>query len=317
MEKITEVISRMEIKVYKNGMHILDEGEKDFFTSFLEKMDSSSQKKYIYRGNHNLISQYKTDTNDLPLLSEKIFMVGEKGKNMWQECDTNIEEKKDIIDALFENLEKKLREYCGGDNASYFIKKNLEMCSYFTGVNRDDFRSKITQKGEKIQQEILDYYYVFLHTLDSNHSEFLSTSENLQVANRFRNRNGIILVGWVPAQEEKKRIIKYIDVNGYYADFVKEVKLPQWHSVYQNEQEICLKCGLLPHYMIGFITYIENRECFVINPAILKKDKRGIDDIILDGLVIDQSSFFESLKTTQYKGYYMFADGEYYRYPND
>lgn len=186
--------------------------------------------------------------------------------------------------------------------------------------NKCKFQNSIKeQRGRKKKEDILDYYYVFLHTLNSHNSSFLSTTTKLKTAKYFaedpegnRNEDYIIQVGWIP----KGKSIKYRDVvNDYHNELVKRLGLPQWVPAYVDEDEICLKFGFLPHFMIGFITHTREDEFFVINPAILKEENKKNDmrEIARKGLFIDQSEFFKVLKETNYKGYCILKDDGTYR----
>ena len=113
------------------------------------------------------------------------------------------------------------------------------------------------------------------------------------------------MYGWLPRKGLKNRIIKYNDaeINNI---FIKSLNLPtyQFH-IYPEQSEICIKCGLLPHYIIGF----QHNKRFYINPNTLKQWN---DNIVYEGLDLDQKEFNDMFKATKLKQSFIFIDGNYY-----
>ena len=72
--------------------------------------------------------------------------------------------------------------------------------------------------------------------------------------------------------------------------------------IYPSEFEISLKGGLLPHYLIGYLSQNRGLEDEIeINPNFLDLSINS-SDWIKDGLPIDQSGFLDVLKKTNYTG---------------
>ena len=136
-------------------------------------------------------------------------------------------------------------------------------------------------------------------------SYFLSTSTKYSVADKFKGDNNIIIYGWLPKKGIKKCIINYQDV-GKYSQFVKSMELPTHQEpIYPEQCEICIKCGLLPHFIIGF--QYDNR--FYINPNTLKQWN---DNIVYVGLDIGQEDFNDLFNATKLEQSFIFIDGNYY-----
>lgn len=80
-----KMLSKMAIKVCNDGsMDNLDDKGRKQLDLFLKEL-GPKKKRYVYRGNGSpqIKDQYDEklkELKDLPYLSNKIFMVGEKGK---------------------------------------------------------------------------------------------------------------------------------------------------------------------------------------------------------------------------------------------
>ena len=61
------------------GDNMATQIEIDHFMSFIHKLKSSRRVHFIYRGDSNIIEQYKIEFGNLPLLACYIFCVGDKG----------------------------------------------------------------------------------------------------------------------------------------------------------------------------------------------------------------------------------------------
>ena len=80
---------------------------KESFLALVKKLKYSRKVRFIYRGDENLHKHYNADLDNVPLLSQHIFMLGEKGN-------------------LFST--RKIEEY---DNSFQFIwdKFNIKVCN--------------------------------------------------------------------------------------------------------------------------------------------------------------------------------------------
>ena len=110
------------------------------------------------------------------------------------------------------------------------------------------------------------------------------------------------IVGWT----SKK------DINKYGKDFFQnknsEIKALGFpiisHAVFPTQKEITYKCGILPHFIIGYI-YNQGKN-FEINPCVFKK--QNFSTVSETGLPIDQSEFYKKLNQTNYKSTYIYMD---------
>ena len=90
--------------------------------------------------------------------------------------------------------------------------------------------------------------------------------------------------------------------------------------VYPEQKEVSLRCGILPHFIIGFQAGCH----FYVNPAIFSTMNKleEIDSfqelctfkkhLLLYGLDIDQSDFKEFCRKTNFKRYYTYDEGKYH-----
>jgi hypothetical protein len=89
--------------------------------------------------------------------------------------------------------------------------------------------------------------------------------------------------------------------------------------VYPEQKEIALRCGILPHFIIGF----KAGRNFYVNPAIFRSmdNMEKLDtfrklctfkrSIICNGLEVDQTNFEEFCRKTNFKRFYTFDGNEY------
>ena len=140
---------------------------------------------------------------------------------------------------------------------------------YFSDEHNKEHFENLSQLSAAEANKVADYYLSILHTIGksgNDKSYFLSSSTNYLVANKFQGNN-VIIYGWLPRKGIKSRIIKYNDIETN-SQYVKSLNLPTYQFPIDPEQcEICIKCGLLPHFIIGF--QHDNR--FYINPHTLKQ----------------------------------------------
>lgn len=286
---------------------LLSGEEKDTFGRFLNNLESSKKVNFIYRGTSHLNEQYNADISNIPLLSSYIFMIGEKGKMF---ADTHIK-KYNTLKFIWDKFNQKIcRLNFQNENVkrivSNFLDKNPQFKEYFLNENNKDSFLDLNKVTET--QKVVDYYLVLLHTIGKSgngNSYFLSTTIDYSVAKNFSN-DGIILYGWIPCKGSDQQIIHYEDVNKYN-NFIESLNLPSCQTpMYPQQKEICLKCGLLPHFIIGF----QYKEKFYINPNILKTP--WSDNIVYNGININQTSFHEVIQHTRYKRTALFYDGNYY-----
>lgn len=310
-----------------NSVSILNSSEKELFNSFLSKFSSVHNKRIIYRGDDNLQTQYNADLNSLGDLSDRIFMVGMKSKYFLDknEIINFLNTDEDIFEYIFERINNKICQIqCYNEQTKKriysFLENNPNIREYFSNpCNKKSFVKTINTLSQKEKLKAKDYYFSLFHTMGRSgnaNSYFLSSSTSNKVVANFCSSQGIILVGWLPTKWFNQRSIEYNDIYNANKE-IANLGLPIYHkALYPEQKEICLKCGLLPHYIMGFIVNNGNdNKSFIINPAILKSmsNNRSIDDIVQNGLYInqDKENFERILSQTNYFRYYVFWDGKY------
>lgn len=292
-----------------NGINIMDEIDKNLFYQFVKCLKSSRKIRFIYRGESNLNKHYDSDLSNIPVLTQHIFMVGEKGQMF---LESHCKKSSNTFEFLWNKFNKKVCQlnFSSAEtlkNTYNFITKNSIFYAYFSNEeNKHAFINNINLP-KKDRVAVIDYYLALLHTIGksgNDSSYFLSSSIDISIAENFRN-GGIILYGWVPKKGIKDKMISYEDINRKNT-FIKSLGLPVYEiPIYPEQKEICLKAGLLPHFIIGF----QHDKKFYINPSILKSQNKNV---IYDGLDISQSKFNEIIEHTRYKRTVFFCDGNYY-----
>lgn len=290
------------------------------FLQFVKQLKSSGSARFIFRGldNAHLKKQYNAGVDNISVLAQHVFLIGNKG-DLFFKAHYKSQKQSNIFEFIWDILHDKV---CKKDfkmsetneHVSQFLKNNPEFKDYFSDEkNKDVFANKELSPEER--SKVIDFYLALLHTIGKSargdHSYFLSSSEDFSVANRFAG-DGIVLYGWIPEKDVEKRIISYEDVTKVN-EFVRSLGLPTYQeSVYLEQKEICLKCGLLPHFIIGF----QHGNRFYINPSTLKSWR---DEMVCEGMDVDQTKFgqaLSSIKNTKgeeaYRRYYIFCDGTYY-----
>ena len=299
-----------QFEFYVNDQSASQKEQQQFF-SFIKSLKSSKRVRFVFRGNSNIIKYYDTDVDNIPLLSHCIFCIGDKGCYFLQKKLIDFKEIFPVIWNKFNDKVCKLnfRSEQTKQHVLHFLKCNPEIQQYFSNEqNRKSFEC-ISDLPIEDRKKVADYYLSILHTIGKSangKSFFLSASKNYMVADEFTGTNSIIIYGWLPKKGINNHIIKYIDVEKY-SSFVKKIGLPTCNvPIYPEQREICIKCGLLPNYIIGF----QHDNKFYINPNILKTQWH--DNIVYDGLDIDQKNFNDLLTKSKYSQSFIYYDGDYY-----
>lgn len=309
-----------------NGRNPVTQKERNQFMSFIQKLKSTRKARFIYRGNSNVIEDYGTDIDDMPLLAEYLFCIGDKGRYFYDKKFQTINEifsfiwhrfHNKVCRLLFSSTETK-------ELVSRFLEKNPELCQYFSDEhNKHEFENKSLLPIEKAII-VADYYSSLLHTIGKSgfdKSYFLSSSTEHSVADEFKGENAIIIFGWLPRKgideqvdfnptethEKQREIVKTLNLPVERFCFpVKRMCLPVYNgSIHPEQKEISLKCGILPHYIIGF----QHKNDFYINPNTLKEWN---DSVVFDGLDIDQKDFCKYFNSTKLEQSYICCEGLYY-----
>lgn len=284
--------------------------EIDRFILFVKRLKSSRRVRFIYRGDSNIIEQYKIDSSNLPSLAINIFCLGDKGRYFFQNKLVGINSVFSLIWDKFHNKVCKLNFALDStmECMSDFLNKNPMFNNYFSDEHNKEHFENFSQLSIDKANEVADYYLAILHTIGisgNGNSYFLSSSTNYLVADEFKGDKNIIIFGWLPKKGLKDCIIKYIDVEKN-SPFVKSLNLPTCQApIYPKQNEKCIKCGLLPHYIIGF----QHNNRFYINPNTLRQWN---DSIVYEGLEIDQKTFNDLFNATNLRQSFIFCDGNYY-----
>jgi hypothetical protein len=301
----------------------VSEEEKKILESFLNALFRVS---VVYRhvGDSYLEMQYRTRTNNIELLSEHIFLYGDKGKLFYEELDqkTFNKDMSEIKDEVFSFIykkykkvfvEKALKSHKTIDAVDTFCKKEPSFVSFWSNMTEEEWLKRIDKLDEKEKRKIKDYYVSLLHTVGlagyGRNSYFLSTSRDMNIRNIMRWQNdGIEIVGWTKIS--RKNVITY-DKTEKLSVIVKSIGFPiVSHAIFPVQREITYKCGILPHYIVG---YLYGKDSFEINPYILKKQDFG--SVCEKGLDIDQTLFYQRLSEVGYKSTYIELDDMSFQIP--
>lgn len=306
-----------------NNVSPLSEEDLVLYNKFVNLLLSPNyrrNKQLIYRGDKNIREKYNTGTEDLTKLSKLIFMVGDKAAYFREnQLKYNIKDES-IYSFLFDKFADKVCNPSKFHNSqtlcvvNNFLDSNPQFRIFFGNKdNKDLFEGKIEESNDK--ESIIDYYFSLLHLIGKSAngaSYFLSSSKSFKIAEKFRNDEGIILIGWVPSKEKNKFIISYEDTEKLNKK-IKELGLPIYErSPYPEQREICLKCGMFPHFIIGYVY----KNDFIINPHLLDfmrsmNDDAEFKNMLRRGLRIDQSNFDDLISKTKFHFVSIFCDGEY------
>lgn len=290
-------------------------------------MVGSTLSTFILRGesNDNLRSQFDADANNAELLAKFLFMVGEKGRICWSnkvylDPDDVSSENFKIVCA---SLVKYIREGCRGNGSRAekmreFVVRNESFCQAFE--NADRLVVKYNRLSKQKRRALNLYYLSIAHTINSlaykKASGFVSATTKGAVADDFTG--DVCIYGWVPKETGFNRTIDYVISENTEA--VKNMGMPYCDSpVYPEQKEISLRCGFLPHFIIGF----KVRNNFYVNSAVFTsidkmREKRTFKELsqyrshlLRYGLNVDQTNFEEFCRMTNFKRYYTFDGMEY------
>ena len=325
--RLDNYIKGKTLIVYDKCSHICraltDEEHHDFMDN-LSILCSDKKSIKIYRGTSKLRKQYNTDTNDMSQLCDIIFMIGEKSFYFWNDNHIKYKfvnsawedevAKRGIVDFLWFQLHEKvcsLNFKCPRTKhkVGKFLYRDLTFFRFFNDEHNEfKFKNCLGELNQHDWYIVQGYYCSLLHTIGKSaigESYFLSSSVDVRVAEHFRN-NGIIICGWLPRKGLKERKLSYYNMLNPNESFIRSLGLPTWRTaVYEEQKEFCLKCGILPHYMVGLC----HKDIFYVNPSFIKET---IDDnTILTGLNVNQKPFQDYLKKTNYGRSYILCDGLY------
>ena len=320
MHQLKILLSKLKLKNSKGKE--LNATNKKLFNEFIDDFCSAKNKTILYRGTES-IPEYNTSIFDIEKFANIIFNIGLKsiyytndGSNKKLFCLNDCSE--ELFNSIFDKLNDKLcnRKFAALgtiEKVSSFLNSNEDFYSYFkTEENREDFLSKTDNLDEEKKIKIKDYYLSLIHiigrSMSGNNSYMISTSTKIKVAEKFK-KDGIMIVSWIPITERRNLIIKYNEVNKLNKE-IEKMELPYYVTPpYIEQKEICVKCGLLPQYIIGYSL----DDSFIVNKHLLTNldMARDLNSIINDGIKINQERINEILKETKYKRGFICIDGYY------
>lgn len=331
-ESLYFALSNSQI-VNSNG-ETLSQDELLMLWNFINLLIGSRYSTFIFRGesNENLIKQYNWDTNVPDLLAQCIFMTGEKGRMCWNQKKILDPENtsSDNFQSICKMINNCIERGCTKGNVNRrqkildFVQRNQRFCDAFKNIEQlVHTYNKLTEDDRKI---VNLYYLSILHTINSykyqEASNFVSTTTDHRVAKQFTD--DATIYGWVPkatfsgiVQNQPKTIEYFINKN---TSAIKKLCLPFCNTpVYPDQKEILLRCGILPHFIIGFKT----SKRFYVNPAIYSSMSKMNEinsfrklcsfkkKLILWGLDVDQSNFEEFCYQTNFKRFYTYDGYKY------
>ncbi|MDR0606314.1 MAG: hypothetical protein LBG80_18715 [Bacteroidales bacterium] len=333
--RITKTNSSMDAyNFFVSAKKQCSEEERMKLESFYKYLYSNSRKvKLLYRGEkYDRISQKlgltKADNEDK--MKTMLFMIGEKGKVYQEEYREKIKKENKIypidcieesfIDFIFEKYKKILSK--DKKEIREFTNKNRKFADYFKDENnRNDFCEKLKQGNKDEIIKLRDYYLIPLHHLGGmgfyDNSFFVSTSTNFEIAKKFAtsgesSSEQIILVSWI--EHSFSKIGFSFDIISQKNKKIKELGLPMYcKSFFPKQNEISLKT-MFPHYLLGYFKLNANE--FVSNPHLFTTEK-CFDEIIQEGIDIDQSDFIKEVNKTNYNWFVLFDGDEYTDYNSD
>ena len=295
-------------------------------------MVGSTLSTFILRGesDENLRSQFGTDTQNPTMLAKYLFMVGVKGRMCWNNKeflnpDNNTPENfRKICIALKRYINEGCRSKTGRSfKMRDFYDRNTEFCRALDDI--DEIVTKYAKLKSKVRRAVNLYYLAIAHTINSygykKASSFVSATTDADVAQEFTD--DICIYGWVPKEpagvsRREYRTIDYVVTEK--EALVKQTGMPYCEApVYPEQREISLRCGFLPHFIIGF--KVKNN--FYVNPAVFSsmdklQEKRTFKELIQYksrllrcGLEVDQTNFEEFCRLTKFMRYYTYDGAKY------
>lgn len=316
--------------IYNN---VLTNSQKDLLLKLLHNLFKSPECDIVYRGINKKMFNLRIDRHQKKSHLEKyelFFMIGNKAKNYYIENQTTLERKHlnaidDISDETFKyiferfyRLNKNLDKISKSSNRTSeaikdFFNENKVFYNYFTDKsNKVSFIDKIYHLPISKKIFIRDYYLHALHTIGkaglNNFSFFVSSTYKLQIAKECASENGIILLCWFPVNENYGISLKsIISMNST----INQIGLPYYCSNFYPEQhEFSVKGAIFPHHIFGII----DNECkeLIINPHLFYQYTENIQNIVENGLIIDQGNLEQLITNTNYsRATYRFYNGIY------
>ena len=328
-DDLFSVLSRK--RLLKSSGESLSQRELLKLWEFYNLIRGGGYSKLIMRGesNENLRRQFFIDTTDPVFLAEFIFMTGEKARICW--TDNYFVNPEDISVENFERILESLSHYIHdgrrgtgrrAERLNEFVEKNSTFCNALKDIPGIISTYRELSDRDKIGANL--YYLSISHTINSlgykKASDFVSATTAAHIAGRFASDT--MIYGWVPKNARKGRSRgRTIDYVAACSDeTLKRMGLPYPETaVYPEQREVSVRCGLLPHFIIGFTV----KNAFYVNPAVFSTIDRMHElqsfrelsrfkrDLQLYGMDVNQEHFFDFLRRTGYRRYVTFDGDEY------
>jgi len=301
----------------------LSQNESGRLTSFLLAIAEAQLNglvTLIYRGESlaNLQTKFNIDSPlNYDLISQYLFLIGEKGRGYRKTYRKKVTDKtiqfgiSDVSSSVFRYIFRKYNQCLRIRKRVIigFSRQHPVFRDFFLNTNNEEiFLKKVNSLTKSQKLDIRDYYLKPLHHLGAigyfNNSIFVSTSEEFKIAKKFASgfdKESIIIVSWDYISLSQKGIGRKLD----------KLNLPTYiRPFYYRQNEVTIKGGLLPHYIIGYIK-VDTHE-FVTNPNFFSTNK-NFETILREGLNIDQSGFASALKKTDYEVYFIVDENRNFR----
>lgn len=176
------------------GEHI-SESEKKQFISFLTRLNHVS---IVFRclGNEYIYKQYNTSIDNIPILSEFIFLYGDKAKLFYEKLDNRIhnlyidDTLNGTMEFIYNKIQKvfvqlNLKSERTKEKVGILVKKNPVFLAYWRHMTKEKWLNEIANLSKLKKVQLKDYYVALLHTVGlagyGRNSYFLSTSESYNI----------------------------------------------------------------------------------------------------------------------------------------
>ncbi len=161
-------------KLTMKGEYI-SESEKEQFISFLTKLNHVS---IIFRclGNEYIHKQYNTSIDNIPILSEFIFLYGDKAKLFYEKLDNRIHNLHidDTLNGTMEFIYNKIQKVFvqldlkserTKEKVGILVKKNPVFLEYWRHMTKEKWLNEIANLSKLKKVQLKDYYVALLHTV--------------------------------------------------------------------------------------------------------------------------------------------------------
>lgn len=283
--------------------------QEERFSDFKKVIEEKYENKSIlllYRGtDYDKIEERLTNSNlKKENIFDRAFYFGEKAHfcsdNNKKKIFENINDCSLItIGKIFDEIKYLLSE----KRLNIRIKNNLskEFQNYFSDAkNREKFISKLGDSDSNNKLQLRDYYLYLLHTgyTIKDDTPLVSTSIKRSEAKNFGRKGKPIIFYYFVSQPFECSIIAPWKISEII-DLIKQKNLPIYEprGLYPEQQEISVKGGLFPQFILG-IEFVKEKK-FIVNPHLFQYEPFQFEDLIQYGIGFDQSDFTEKIKETK------------------